>query len=54
MILESGEFIHTRPPGMKKLKLKVGSKVTAHGEIRMTVLGTLLIEAHEVNRTKLD
>jgi hypothetical protein len=49
VILESGEFIHTRPPAMKKLKLKVGSKVVVHGELRMTVLGTPLIEAHEVN-----
>ena len=54
VILESGEFIHTRPPGMKKLKLQVGSKVVAHGEARMTVLGTALIEAHEVNRVTLE
>jgi len=54
VILESGEFIHTRPPGMKKLKLDVGSKVAAHGEIRMTVLGTRLIEAREVNRVTLE
>ena len=54
VILESGEFVHTRPHGMKKLKLDVGSKVTAHGEVRMTVLGTALIEANEVNRVTLD
>jgi hypothetical protein len=54
VILESGEFIHTRPHGMKKLKLKVGSKVTASGEVRMTVLGTSLIEAHEVNRVSIE
>jgi len=53
VILESGEFIHTRPPGMKKLKLEVGSQVVAHGELRMTVLGTALIEAHEVNQVTL-
>jgi hypothetical protein len=53
VILESGEFIHTRPLGMRKLKLEVGSKVVANGEIRMTVLGTPLIEAHEVNRVTL-
>jgi hypothetical protein len=54
VILESGEFIHTRPPGMQKLKLKVGSKVTAHGELRMTMLGTSLIEALEVNRVRIE
>src|SRR5258706_13601744 len=54
VVLESGEFIHTRPHGMKKLKLDVGSKVVAHGEVRMIVLGTPLIEAHEVNRVTLE
>jgi hypothetical protein len=54
IILESGEFIHIRPGGMKKLKLKLGSKVSAHGELRMTVLGTPLIEAREVNRVTLE
>jgi hypothetical protein len=54
VILESGEFIHTRPHGMKKLKLDVGSKVTAHGESRVTVLGTALIEAEVVNRVTLE
>jgi hypothetical protein len=46
--------IHTRPHGMKKLKLDVGSKVVAHREVRMTVLGTPLIEAHEVHRVTLE
>lgn len=54
VILRSGEFIHTRPSGMKKLKLDVGSKVVAHGERRMTVLGTPLIEAREVNRVAIE
>jgi len=54
VILESGEFIHTRPPGMQKLKLKVGSKVSAHGELRMTMLGTSLLEAQEVNRVRME
>jgi len=54
VILDSGEFIHTRPPGMKKLKLRVGAKVKAQGERRMTVLGTSLIEAREVNRVTME
>jgi hypothetical protein len=54
VMLESGEFIHTRPPGMKKLKLGVGAKVVAHGELRMTVLGTPLVEAGKVNGVTLD
>jgi hypothetical protein len=54
VILEAGEFVHTRPDGMKRLKLKIGSKVTVHGETRMTVLGTPLIEAREVNSVTLE
>lgn len=54
VILESGEFIHTRPHGMKQLKLQIGSKVVAHGEARLTILGTALIEAHEVNRVTIE
>ena len=54
VILESGEFIHTRPYGMKKLKLQVGSTVIALGEVRTTVLGTPLIEAREINRVALE
>ena len=54
VVLESGEFIHTRPHGMKKLKLRVGSKVVVRGERRMTVLGTSLIEAHRVNRVSIE
>jgi hypothetical protein len=53
VILESGEFIHTRPDGMRQLKLRVGSKVIARGDLRTTVLGTPLIEAREVNRVRL-
>jgi hypothetical protein len=54
VILTSGEFVHTRPHGMKKLKLRVGSKVVARGARRITALGTALIEAHRVNRITLD
>jgi hypothetical protein len=39
---------------MKKLKLRIGSKVVARGERRMTVLGTALIEAREVNRVTIE
>jgi hypothetical protein len=54
VMLESGEFVHTRPHGMKKLKLKIGSKVVALGQVRMTVLGTPLLEAEEVNRISIE
>jgi hypothetical protein len=53
VILDSGEFVHTRPHGMKELKLHVGSKVEARGERRMTALGTGMIEARRVNRVTI-
>jgi hypothetical protein len=37
-----------------ELRLKVGSTVIAHGELRMTVLVTPLIVARVVNRVTLE
>lgn len=53
VVLETGEFIHTRPDGMARLGLGVGAEVLATGALRMTVLGTVLLEAHEVNHVAL-
>ena len=53
VVLESGEFVHLRPHGMEKSGLKVGDKVIARGERRLTVLGTTLLEAHEINDVKI-
>ena len=53
VILETGEFIHLKPHGMNEAKLKVGSKVNAVGEVKMTVLGTRLLEARQINRIEL-
>jgi hypothetical protein len=54
VILESGEFVHLRPGGMAKAALRVGSKVRAVGDLRMTLLGSRLLEAHKINGTSLD
>jgi hypothetical protein len=53
VILETGEFIHLRPLGMVQAGLAIGSKVNALGTVRMTVLGTRLLEARQVNRIEL-
>jgi hypothetical protein len=53
VVLESGDFVHLRPHGMEKSGLKVGARVVAKGERRMTVLGTILLEASEVNHVKI-
>jgi hypothetical protein len=54
VVLKSGEFIHLRPQGMAMLGLAAGSKVSAAGSVRMTCLGTRLLEAREVNGIALD
>ena len=53
VVLETGEFIHMRPHGMAQVGLGVGAKVSAVGALRMTVLGTRLLEARQVNRIEL-
>ena len=53
VVLETGEFIHMRPHGMAQIGLGVGAKITAVGELRMTVLGTRMLEARAVNRVEL-
>jgi hypothetical protein len=53
VVLETGEFIHMRPHGIAQVGLGVGAKVTAIGELRMTVLGTRMLEARVVNRVEL-
>lgn len=49
VVLVSGEFIHMRPHGMAAVGLGVGAKVRAVGDERMTVLGTRMLEARQVN-----
>lgn len=51
-VLDSGEFIHTRPDGFKALDLKIGDKVVAQGPSRPLVQGKgRVIEAQSVNGT---
>ncbi len=50
VVLDSGDFIHTRPDGMRKLDLKPGSKVEAEGEARPLLHGGgQVVEASRVN-----
>jgi len=32
VVLDSGDFIHTKPEGMKRLRLKIGDAVEADGD----------------------
>lgn len=53
VVLETGGFFHMRPHGMTQVGLGIGAKVSAVGGLLMTVLGTRLLEARQVNRVEL-
>ncbi len=49
-VLDSGDFIHTRPEGMAQLQLGVGDRVEADGEARPLAGGMgVVVEASVVN-----
>ncbi len=50
VVLDNGDFVHTRPEGLKRLGLQVGDAVHAQGLARTLVDGTgRVIEAVRVN-----
>jgi len=54
VVLDSGDFVHTRPAGFAQLHLKPGDEVTAQGPARLLQGGAgRVIEAHTVNGTDL-
>jgi hypothetical protein len=53
VVLESGEFIHLRPRGMLKVAPVIGAVITAIGQLRITLLGTRMLEAHQINGESL-
>ena len=54
-VLDSGDFIHTRPEGMAQLQLGVGDRVEADGETRPLAGGAgVVVEASVINGRTLD
>ena len=50
VVLDTGDFIHTRPEGFARLGLETGDKVHARGAARSLSTGSgRVIEAHTVN-----
>jgi hypothetical protein len=50
VVLDSGDFIHTTPDGLDKLKLKVGDTVRADGDAHLLATGIgWAVEASTVN-----
>lgn len=54
VVLDSGDFIHTKPHGLGALKLKVGDSVSADGEARPLAVGRgRVVEATRVNGKRI-
>ena len=53
VVLDTGDFIHLKPDGMKQLKLKVGDHIEADGETHPMDLGGHVVEAKSVNGVQL-
>ncbi|AWM40265.1 hypothetical protein GobsT_12750 [Gemmata obscuriglobus] len=53
VVLDTGDFVHLKPHGMRQVALAVGTRVAAEGTARPTVTGHRVIEATVVNGTKL-
>ena len=50
VVLDSGDFIHTKPDGLRELKLKIGDTVRADGDARLLATGQgWAVEASIVN-----
>jgi hypothetical protein len=49
VVLASGDFVHLKPVGMKRVALKVGDQVTAEGTSALMPLGQQVIEAKTIN-----
>ncbi len=50
VVLDSGDFIHTKPDGMSRLKLEVGDRVEADGDAHLLATGRgWAVEATRVN-----
>jgi len=53
-VLDSGDFIHVRPDGFAKLKLRIGDSVTAEGDAHFLATGGgWAVEASTVKRLRL-
>lgn len=55
VVLDNGDFVHTRPQGFAQLNLKVGDRVQAEGRVRPLATGEgRVVEAARVNDIELE
>ncbi len=53
VVLDTGDFVHLKPHGMRLVSLAVGTRVVAEGQARPTVTGHRVIEASVVNGVEI-
>jgi hypothetical protein len=53
VVLDTGDFVHLKPHGMRRVALAVGRRVVAEGPARPTVTGHRAIEAQVVNGVEI-
>jgi len=49
VVLDSGDFIHLKPEGMRQIELSIGDRIEADGKVRAMELGGRVIEATTIN-----
>lgn len=49
VVLESGDFVHLKPDGMRKTGLRIGDRIAAAGKARRMLMGRLVVEGEVVN-----
>ena len=49
VVLDTGDFVHLKPGGVRQVGLKVGDKVVAEGDSRPMEFGGRVVEATVVN-----
>jgi hypothetical protein len=54
VILDNGDFVHLRPHGMKAVKPAIGTRVSARGILRSSVLGSRIVEAKSANGWEIE
>lgn len=54
VVLDTGDFIHLKPDGMRKIDLKVGDHVDADGKVHPMELGGRVVDATIVNGIHLN
>ncbi len=53
VVLDTGDFVHLKPHGMREVGLAVGDRVTAEGPVRPSATGHRAVEAASVNGVRL-